>query len=133
VGRYAKPILDIVTGSGEHLTAEEIHRRLRRRAPGVVLATVYNNLHELEERGLVRRLSLPEGPDRYDGAARHDHLLCCRCGALEDVVLEDLAPWLRERLGTAVLGYELQVKWLCPACRAEERDEGGAKDGNIQM
>jgi Fe2+ or Zn2+ uptake regulation protein len=116
VGRYAKPILDIVTGSGEHLTAEEIHRRLRRRAPGV-----------------VRRLSLPEGPDRYDGAARHDHLLCCRCGALEDVVLEDLAPWLRERLGTAVLGYELQVKWLCPACRAEERDEGGAKDGNIQM
>ena len=44
--KYESEIFAIVNTSREHLTVEQIFRRLRKKHPKVVLATVYNNLNK---------------------------------------------------------------------------------------
>lgn len=121
--RYEKEIYDIINASHEHLRVEQVFERLRDQYPKVVLATVYNNLKKLWENGLIRKLSAPGLPDRYDRIERHDHLVCKNCGALSDLVFDDLTELLRERLEDDFFSYDLKVYHLCPACRAKRQNK----------
>ena len=78
--RYEKEIYGIVSNSYEHLTAEKIFEELKKKYPGVVLATVYNNLNKLWEAGMIRKVSVEGMADRYDRMEKHDHLVCRHCG-----------------------------------------------------
>ncbi|WP_394267381.1 Fur family transcriptional regulator [Anaerotignum sp.] len=118
--RNGQRILDIILQSQDHLTAEQIFWQLKQTAPKTVLATVYNNLHTLCEEGLIRKISVEDGPDRYDKAAKHDHLVCKKCGALLDMTFSDLTESLSAQLGEPILSYDLKVSYLCPACRKKE-------------
>ena len=74
-------ILQILQESEGHLPAEEIFARARLRYPGIVLATVYNNLHALEEAGLILHIRTTDGPDFYDKTpSPHEHAFCTECG-----------------------------------------------------
>lgn len=114
-------ILRILQDSEGHLTAEEIFARVRTEYPGIVLATVYNNLHALSEAGLIRRVRTEEGADYYDRTpTKHDHAICVRCKKMFDLPVEDLTALLERRSGCRILAYHLTVSALCPDCdRAE--------------
>lgn len=116
--KYEKVILEIITTSYEHLTANQVYERLKERYPNVVPATVYNNLNKLWESGLIRKVSIEGMPDRYDSAKKHDHLVCKQCGKILDITFEDLTAPLRSQLGEDFLFYDLKVYYLCPECRA---------------
>ena len=116
--KYMKKILEIVQTSYAHLTAEQVFQELRRTYPTVAMATVYNNLNRLWEAGKIRKVSVEGLPDRYDRTARHDHLLCQRCGKLVDVDLEDLTDRLERQTGVSLLGYDLKLAYLCEGCKA---------------
>ena len=123
--RYAKQILDLINKSDEHLSAEQIFLRLKQTFPKLVLATVYNNLHQLHEQDLIRKVSVEGCPDRYDKMIRHDHLVCKRCGALSDITLNDLTAQLQAQICEPIFSYDLKISYLCPACR---RDDPAAPD-----
>ena len=123
VTEYAKKILEIVTGSHSHMTAEQIFEALRRTNPKVVGATVYNNLNRLWAEGRVRKVSVEGMPDRYDRAERHDHLVCRGCGRLLDVDLGDLTEQMEQRVGRSILSYDLKLLYLCETCRERSRQE----------
>lgn len=74
--KNANMILEIVSGSNEHLTAEQIFLRMKEITGKISLATVYNNLSFLHQQGLIRKLTLGDGPERYDRPVRHDHMIC---------------------------------------------------------
>lgn len=118
--KYAKLILDLITQSEEHLTAEQLFLELKKVTPSVVLATVYNNLNTLCQEGLIRKVSIEGSPDRYDRISRHDHLVCKKCGALSDKCFADLTKDLEEQLGEGIIAYDLKVFYLCPKCREEK-------------
>lgn len=118
---YEREIYQIITESMEHLTVEQIYLRIKNKYPKIVLATVYNNINKLWKAGLVRKISVEAMPDRYDRLAKHDHLVCQRCGKLSDVSFEDLTASLREQLGEDFLSYDLKVFYLCPDCRKIEK------------
>lgn len=120
--KYAQEIYQIITSSVEHLTVEQIYAEIKKKYPGIVLATVYNNVNRLWRDGLVRKVSVENMPDRYDRLTRHDHLVCQRCGRLADVVFADLTASLRSQLGEELLSYDLKVFYLCPDCRERERN-----------
>lgn len=120
--KYEKAIYDLITHTAQHLTAEQVHSALKAGYPSVSLATVYNNLNKLCQTGLIRRISTEGSPDRYDRAAKHDHLVCARCGALTDARFPDLTDALGDQLGKDLLFYDLKVYYVCPACR--ERENG---------
>ena len=115
--RNGKLILDIINGSHEHLTAEQIYLQLKQVSPKTVLATVYNNLNALYAQGAIRKVSVEGYPDRYDRAVKHDHLVCSVCGKLADETLQDLTESLCAQLGGPILSYDLKVNYICPECR----------------
>ena len=111
--KYGKKILEIVTASSGHMTAEEIFDALRQTYPAVVLATVYNNLNRLCQEDLIRKVSVEGMPDRYDRTLRHDHLVCKQCGRLLDIDLGDLTAQLEQKAGISILSYDLKLMYLC--------------------
>lgn len=122
--KYGTKILEIVSASRSHMTAEEIFDTLRRTYPAVVLATVYNNLNRLLQEGLIRKVSVEGMPDRYDRIQRHDHLVCKGCGRLLDIDLGDLTAQLEEKAGISILSYDLKLMYLCENCRKKIERKG---------
>lgn len=121
--KYETEIYQIITMSTTHLTVEQIYMELKKKYPGVVMATVYNNVNKLWKAGLIRRISVENIPDRYDRMVKHDHLVCQMCGKLTDISFKDLTDSLREQMGGEFLSYDLKVFYVCPECR-----ERGSKD-----
>lgn len=117
MNKNAESILDLVNASTEHLTAEQIYRRLTADSSKMVLATVYNNLAQLCAQGLIRKISTEGHPDRYDKTVRHDHFVCRKCGQLRDIFLEDLTERLQRQLDEELLSYDLKISYVCPKCR----------------
>ena len=115
--RYEKKIYEIISASYDHLTAEKVFSELKKAFPAVSLATVYNNLNKLCDAGLIRRIACEDSADRYDRTARHDHLVCRKCGKLSDITFDDITPTLKNRLGEDFLCYDLKVYYICPECR----------------
>ena len=122
--KYGAKILEIVSASRSHMTAEEIFDALRQTYPSVVLATVYNNLNRLWQEDLIRKVSVEGMPDRYDRILRHDHLVCKSCGRLLDVDLGDLTTQLEEKAGISILSYDLKLTYLCEECRKKISTKG---------
>ena len=107
---------------GRHVGAEELLAEVGERLPNVSLPTVYSALDALEDAGLVWRVSAGQGRALYDaGPSDHHHLVCRRCGAVEDLD-EDVsltgALASARRHGFAPEGAEVVVRGLCANCRA---------------
>ena len=67
--RYSKQrelILDIVRSNAVHPTAEWVYEHARKVMP-IGIATVYRNLNQLADAGLIRCIPSPDGAERYDG------------------------------------------------------------------
>ena len=111
-------ILNVLQASHGHLTAEEIFVRARQTMPNIARGTVYRNLKLMEQSGEVGRLEVSDGSDLYDRTPTpHGHLLCDGCGTLSDVPVVGLVKELETAIGTEVRGYQLTIRYLCPACR----------------
>ena len=114
-------VLQVLRESEGHLQPDEIYRRVKEIYPGIVLATVYNNLHALCEAGLIRRIPTPEGADFYDKTPTpHEHAICSVCGKMVDADLGDFAACLQERYSLPILSYELILHTICPACNENQ-------------
>ncbi len=121
--KYEAEIYKIINTSTAHMTVEQVYMELKKRYPKVAMATVYNNVNKLWKERMIRKISVENMPDRYDKVIKHDHLVCQRCGKLADFSFEDLTASLREQMGGDFISYDLKVFYICPACRAQERND----------
>lgn len=81
-------IAEFVLATDRHPSADQVLLAVRERLPVVSRATVYNTLHVLVERGLLRALELAEGRVAYDPKVEpHHHFIDEATGAIHDV------PW----------------------------------------
>ena len=114
-------ILQVLRESEGHLQPDEIYRRAKEKYPGMVLATVYNNLHALCEAGLIRRIRTADGADYYDKTPTpHEHAVCSGCGMMLDLELGDLMAQFSAKTKLPVLSYDLIVHTLCPECHNDK-------------
>src|SRR5262245_4407293 len=82
-------ILQILEKSAEHhLNAEDIYRMLLDSGEDIGLATVYRVLTQFEEAGLVVRHHFEGGQSVFEmnHGIHHDHLVCIKCGRVEEFV-----------------------------------------------
>lgn len=122
-------VLDALRSRRYHPTAAEVFRTVRRRRPGVSFATIYNALNWLTGKGLIAELQFGDDASRYDSVPEpHEHLICTRCGALEDVELGLPADfWTRSRnlgrrrFGFRVQSYRLEFLGLCSRCSGDAK------------
>ena len=107
---------------GGHLQPDEIFRRAKLLYPGMVLATVYNNLHALCNEGLIRHIRTADGADFYDKTPTpHEHGICADCGKMLDLDLGDLGAAFSAKTELPVLSYDLIVHTRCPDCIAKHQ------------
>src|SRR3569623_1926870 len=82
--RYA--VIAFLREQDGHPTAAEIFEAVNRVDPRSSRATIYNNLRDLVEAGLVREVAMEGRAARFDAKGmRHYHFICDRCGKIEDV------------------------------------------------
>jgi Fe2+ or Zn2+ uptake regulation protein len=103
-----------------HVTAEEVMESVADRLPNVSLPTVYSTLELFEDLGLVRRLGVQQGAVLYDPRPEpHDHMVCDRCGKIEDLdggVKLTGALERARRGGFAPRRAEVRINGLCADC-----------------
>lgn len=109
-----------------HLSAEDLYQRIsEQNGRRVGMATIYRVLGQLTEVGILARhiFDAESGRAVYEvqQGAHHDHLICMRCGKVEEFVDEAIAA--RSRGVAASLGYTLAQQQLalyghCAACTA---------------
>lgn len=111
-------VLEVVRETCDHRTAEEIYIAAKARMPQIAMGTVYRNLAQLVNDGIVRRLEVPNGPDRYDGCTDcHEHLCCDRCGRVLDIWCGDLTHAIENATGQKLSSYTLTLHGVCEDCR----------------
>lgn len=116
---------------GDHLDADAVAERARRRLGSVSTQAVYDTLHLFTRLGLARRIEPAGSPARFETRVgdNHHHLACRRCGAVVDVdCAVGEAPCLTPSAGGGWLLDEAEVTFwgVCPDCiepPATERSE----------
>ncbi|MFR9192555.1 MAG: Fur family transcriptional regulator [Anaerovoracaceae bacterium] len=124
VSKQRDLVLDIIKQSHTHPTAEEIFFEARKKMPSIALGTIYRNINALNHEGAIRRVTIPEAPDRFDTVdIPHDHLICQRCGRLKDISLHGVREAIRETVGEDIISYELNAYYLCDDCKKEQEKQ----------
>ncbi|HMK62495.1 MAG TPA: Fur family transcriptional regulator [Acidimicrobiales bacterium] len=113
-------LLDVLFEAGDHLGAEELAASVQARAPEVHLSTIYRNLDDLQQLGVVVHSHLGHGPATYQLASEaHAHFMCERCGVLieaPDELFSDLERAARRRFGFAIDPRHFAMVGRCAAC-----------------
>jgi Fur family ferric uptake transcriptional regulator len=117
-------IVSIIHDSKGHISAEDVHQRVKEQYPFVDISTVYRNLQLLKRLHIVTETDLGGGSVRYELSQeeRHHHLVCRQCGktfALEDAVIEPLRSALMDAHGFAADMEHFAIFGRCRACRSE--------------
>jgi len=82
--RYA--VMAFLMKHPSHPTAAEIFEAVNRVDPRCSRATMYNNLRDLVQAGLVREVAVEGRAARFDAKGmRHHHFICDRCSVVEDM------------------------------------------------
>lgn len=110
--------------SGSHVTAEELHERVRSSHPDVSVSSVYRTMDLLAEQGIVDHVHLGHGPAQYHLTEEHHaHLVCNSCGSITELGPDLSAPFADEvadRLGFRLdLGHFALTGW-CESCRPSD-------------
>jgi Fur family ferric uptake transcriptional regulator len=106
-------------------SAAELHAELAGEVP---VSSIYRTLAVLEEAGVVEPHHSARGITRYEIAewlaGHHHHLVCVKCGAVEDIALpKDMERQLERLVGEvselssfSASGHSLEVDGHCPRC-----------------
>jgi len=114
--RYA--VITFLTECNRHPTAAEIYEAVNQMDPRCSRATIYNNLRDLVQAGLVREVAVEGRAAQFDAKGmRHHHFICDRCGNVEDVEWYDVPKPASRTIGKRVLREcELIFRGLCTKC-----------------
>lgn len=110
----------MLDAASHHLTANDIVDAVRRRDPAFHRSTVYRTLDRLADLGVVDRMQIDAGPAVYHLSARpHHHLVCDRCGAVQEApadVLDAVAARLAGSRGFVLNAAATPLHGLCASC-----------------
>src|SRR5215211_6952363 len=107
---------------GGHLSAEQVHELVDPGLPGVTQQTVYSTLALLADLGVARRVAAPGSSTRFEAVADdHHHMICERCGAIEDLHVRvplGAATRASRDAGFVPASAGVTVLGLCARCAA---------------
>ena len=119
-------ILEYLCQNRNHPTADQIYIALHEEEPTLSKTTVYNTLHMLCERGLIREISIENNETRYDIVTEdHGHFKCTECGAVYDFCFDFEGLTAKDLSEFEVVDKNVYFKGICPKCLDEKRKNGG--------
>jgi Fur family ferric uptake transcriptional regulator len=121
--RQGLAVLDVVLGSDNFRSAQDIHAELRAAGEAVGLTTVYRHLALLTEEGRLDALQTADGELLYrrcHSDQHHHHVVCRQCGRGTEVELPDLEQWAESTaadLGYSDVTHTVEIFGVCADCR----------------
>lgn len=116
-------VLSVVQAHYDHPTADELFVEVRSHDQHISRATVYRNLEQLCESGLLLQVKVP-GAARFDARCDfHYHTFCTHCGAIADAPVEYQHQF--DSLVAAATGYHVErhrcvFEGLCGNCQTAQ-------------
>ncbi len=115
-------VLEAVTKTMGHATADEIYDMIHKDYPNLSRATVYRNLNRLADEGQIRKILLPGSADCFERKCEpHYHVKCRSCGRIFDVdmpYMEDLESRIKDMHGFEITSHDIIFSGICPECRS---------------
>lgn len=98
----------------QHISAEELYKKLLEEEHEVGVATVYRVLNQFEDAGIVTRHHFEGGKSVFELAnqSHHDHLVCLKCGEViefHDDVIEKQQKMIAEKYGIKLSSHSLYL------------------------
>ena len=111
-------VLQFLMENPGHPTAAEIFDGVNRLDPRSSKATIYRNLRDLVEAGLVREVAVEGRSARFDlKGMRHHHFICDKCGEVENMDWFDVPQPPPDSVGTRIVReFEMILRGLCTKC-----------------
>ena len=114
---------------GEHLSAEDVHDLLRDKRAEIGLATVYRTLELLSDLGILQKMEFGDGCSRYEvndtdpTRHHHHHMICTKCGKVEEFdedLLESLEAAIYRKAGFKTTDHQVKFFGVCRECQEKE-------------
>lgn len=128
-------VLDLLSKTEEHLSAEDIFFAVYKKHPNIGLTTVYRTLELFVQMGLIYKFDFGDGRARYEliegpkGKEHHHHLVCTECGRVIDYtdfiddeleLLKRTEKELSKKYNFEIKGHLIQFYGLCESCRKKK-------------
>tara|TARA_B100001741_G_scaffold283253_1_gene258096 strand:+ start:311 stop:727 length:417 start_codon:yes stop_codon:yes gene_type:complete len=103
----------ILLDKPKHLSAEQVHLKLKQKGYSISKATVYNTLNAFAECGIVSEVTIDPSRTYYDSTTKpHHHFYNVDTGQLMDIATDDICVENIPRLpdNTEIQDLEIVVK-----------------------
>ncbi|PHV65939.1 Fur family transcriptional regulator [Williamsia muralis] len=120
--RQRSAIAELLSGSEEFRSAQDLHDQLKASGQSIGLTTVYRNLQALADAGQVDVLRTDSGESVYRHCSsndHHHHLVCRECGTTVEVQADVVEQWATEvaaQHGFVDISHTVEVFGRCGAC-----------------
>ena len=122
-------ILDILSREPTYLSPEEIRGRLKERFATIGLPTVYRNLEELANGGVIVKVIHPDRKLYYflcHNKEHHHHFVCTSCRKVDDLNfcgVHEIEREVSKTLNGTVSSHIMQVFGVCGSCTVGNKRE----------
>jgi len=98
----------------QHLSAEDLYKKLLEQGDEVGVATVYRVLNQFDDAGIVTRHHFEGGKSVFELTHKdhHDHLVCLKCGEViefHDDVIEKQQQLIAAKYGIKLTNHSLYL------------------------
>ena len=118
-------IIEVFLSIEEHVTLEEMVQLLKERGYDYDLDFVRQCMNRWVEHGFAQKKQFEGQPPRYEHrhlGKHHDHLICTKCGKIEEFRNEDMEK-LQVKVATAqgfhMLQHKMEIYGICSECLSQ--------------
>jgi Fur family ferric uptake transcriptional regulator len=118
-------IIEVFLSIEEHVTLEEMVQLLKERGYDYDLEFVRQCMNRWVEHGFAQKKQFEGQPPRYEHrhlGKHHDHLICTKCGEIEEFRNEDMER-LQVKVSTAqgfhLLQHKMEIYGICSQCLSQ--------------
>lgn len=116
--KQREAVYEVLRKTKSHPDVAWIYANARKIIPDISIATVYRNLEELREIGLIKKVSVEGYAERYDANVEdHAHIVCDVCGKIADA---DMTEVTVNHNFDGVSRCEVTFYGVCEQCRSKK-------------
>lgn len=121
--KHRTSVLEILSGSDQPVSAEQVFLKLAEKGVNANLSTVYRILESFAAKGLAVKTNI--GSDtkalfEISSTGHRHHMICIKCRkmtSVEDCPLEEYEKMLQKKTGFNVTGHKLEIYGYCEECK----------------
>lgn len=114
-------LLNILENINKGISAENLYDECKRSGIDVNLSTIYRCLEMFEEKKLINKVSLGEGPFIYSlNKNKHNHTVECDVCHKEidfPCPMQHIEEFLKAQVGFTLKEHKLEMKGVCDDCK----------------